>query len=113
MVRKLAQVRCEITQSMIKDEPSKPAMPSELGAIQEENRLEEEESELGDHCNRALLGEDVISENLVSNLIENVKLDANLNEDKAIIVANSVIKTLSENIHVWSMDCKKILGMRL
>ena len=59
---------------------------------------------------RACLGDDVISENLVSNLIENVKLDATLSEDKAIIVANSVIKTLSENIQPWSLDCKKILG---
>ncbi len=59
---------------------------------------------------RACLGDDVISENLVSNLIENVKLDATLSEDKAIIVANSVIKTLSENIQPWSSDCKKILG---
>lgn len=54
--------------------------------------------------------DDVITENLVSNLIENVKLDANLNEDKATIVASSVIKTLSENIHPWAADCKKILG---
>lgn len=91
---------------------SKPVLGSDLTAILEENKHEaEEESEVEQSMqpSRACL-DDVITENLVSNLIENVKLDANLNEDKATIVASSVIKTLSENIHPWAADCKKILG---
>lgn len=107
---KLAQIRCEITQSLIKDEPTRPTtLTSELSAIQE-NRIEEENQSSEEQQNNRALGDDVINENLVSNIIENVKLDANLNEDKAIIVANSVIKTLAENIQVWSKDCNKILG---
>lgn len=119
ILRKLAQIRCEITQNLIKDEPTQTVKPvimsSELIAIPE-NKIEEEiEEEINendtDQLNRAFqLGDDVITENLVSNLIENVKLDANLNEDKAIIVTNSVIKTLAENIRLWTRDCNKILG---
>ncbi|KAI2809593.1 hypothetical protein BLOT_000742 [Blomia tropicalis] len=117
---KLAQIRCEITQNLIKDEPTQTVKPvimsSELIAIPE-NKIEEEiEEEINendtDQLNRAFqLGDDVITENLVSNLIENVKLDANLNEDKAIIVTNSVIKTLAENIRLWTRDCNKILDV--
>ncbi|XP_017486876.1 PREDICTED: NCK-interacting protein with SH3 domain-like [Rhagoletis zephyria] len=107
---KLAGIRCEITQTLIKEEPKssspKPPIITELSAIKEDIKSELDEMELPA---RACLGDDVISENLVSNLIENVKLDATLSEDKAIIVANSVIKTLSENIQPWSLDCKKIL----
>lgn len=110
---KLAQLRCEITQSMLKEEPNKPVLVTELSVIQEENKGDEEEEEArkcSNCCCQSTLADDVFSEQLISNLIENVKLDANLNEDKAIIVANSVIKTLSENIEPWTSNCKKILG---
>lgn len=107
----MAQIRCEMTQILIQEElkssSPKPPISTELCAIKEDIKSELDEMEVPQ---RACLGDDVISENLVSNLIENVKLDATLNEDKAIIVANSVIKTLSENIQPWSSDCKKILG---
>lgn len=102
---------------MIKEEsaPSKPVLVSELSVIQEENKVDdEEEDNEADRkcaqCSHTKLADEVFSEQLISNLIENVKLDGNLNEDKAIIVANSVIKTLSENIEPWTSDCKKILG---
>lgn len=113
--RKLAQLRCEITQALVKDEPTKATLVSELSSIQEENKAEEDDEDDEQnakclYCKGALQTEDVINENLVSNLIENIKLDANLNEDKSIIVANSVIKTLSENVPFWNSDCKKILG---
>lgn len=97
------------------DPPIKPILVSELSAIQEENKAEveelDDESQKCSFCKRASQNvEESLSENLVSNLIENIKLDVNLNEDKAILVTNSVIKTLSENVPFWSADCKKILG---
>lgn len=108
-------MRCEITQSLIKDEQNvKPTLISELSVIQEENKDEDDIDSIDNeclkkctNCNRALNEE--ISEQLISNLIENVKLDANLSESKAIVVANSVIKTLSENVECWNADCLKIL----
>lgn len=131
LIRKLAQMRCEITETLIKMEQStKPvgvlSGVNELSVIQEENK-EDDESNGVDTSNGECLKKcrhccwqqqvinasagDEINEQLISNLIENVKLDSNLNESKAIVVANSVIKTLSENIQPWNKDCQRIIDI--
>lgn len=110
MFSKLAQLRCEITQSLVKDKTPKNAA-GELTAIEENNLEEEEEGESKacPNCQRKNILEENINENLISNLIENVKLDANMGEEKAIIVTSSVIRTLAENIPAWSAECQKML----
>ncbi|UXI22733.1 ATP-dependent RNA helicase DHX8 [Sarcoptes scabiei] len=120
---KLAQMRCEITQSLIKDESignqsKSKSLSSGLSVIQEDPNDEDQNGDLASetrqcqYCNRSSTSnkkDDSISEQLISNLIENIKLDANVSETKAIVVANSVIKTLLENVEWWNQDCRKIL----
>ncbi|OTF71137.1 DUF2013 domain containing protein [Euroglyphus maynei] len=121
---KLAQMRCEITETLIKIEQSnKPAGVltgvNELSVIQEENKEDDENDAINNnngeclkkcrYCQQQPFAGDEINEQLISNLIENIKLDSNLNESKAIIVANSVIKTLSENVQPWNRDCQRII----
>ncbi|XP_075677123.1 NCK-interacting protein with SH3 domain isoform X2 [Dermatophagoides pteronyssinus] len=125
---KLAQMRCEITETLIKlEQSSKPigvlSGVNELSVIQEENKEDEENNEIDTingeclkKCRHCCLKQqqqqqagDEINEQLISNLIENIKLDSNLSESKAIIVANSVIKTLSENVQSWQKDCQRIM----
>lgn len=118
-------MRCEITQSLIKDESignqsKSKSLSSGLSVIQEDPNDEDQNGDLASetrqcqYCNRSSTSnkkDDSISEQLISNLIENIKLDANVSETKAIVVANSVIKTLLENVEWWNQDCRKILGL--
>lgn len=105
---KLAQLRCEVTQSFVKDQCAVKA-PSELTAIVE-GENDESSNKVCSSCNQLFMGDNDIGEHLISSLIESVKLDASLSERKAITVTNSVMKTLAENIPAWSNNCKQILG---